>query len=177
MNEAERGNLRRRMQRIDELVQTLEALDDPNTRAAARELFQTVLSFHRDGLDRLLEIVRQSASGGAIAADCARDDLVSGVLLLHGLHPVALETRVRQALRQVHPVVRGHGGDLELISLVGGRIRLRLLGPCSLSAAALEHALEEAFTALAPDAEGIEVEEITVPAEPTTRLLSLPLIP
>jgi Fe-S cluster biogenesis protein NfuA len=177
MSETERGNLRRQMQRIDELVQTLDALDDPNARAAARELFQTLLSFHRGGLDRLLEIVRQSEQGGAIAAECARDDLVSGVLLLHGLHPVALETRVRQALRLVQPVVRGHGGDLELISLVGGRIRLRLLGPCSLSAEALEHALEEAFSALAPDAEGIEMEEVTMPAVTTTRLLSLPLIP
>jgi Fe-S cluster biogenesis protein NfuA len=176
MSDSEAAGLRRQMQRIDELLQTLEQLADPTAHAAARELFQTVLAFHRSGLHRLLEIIRRHDGAAALTADCGRDDLISGVLLLHGLHPVDLLTRVRQGVEQVRPLLRCHGGDLELISIVGGRIRLRLLGPCSLSVEALEHALEETFTTLAPDAEVIQVEENTSVVDHSTSLLSLPMV-
>src|SRR6476646_3782428 len=101
MSEREAGELKRQMRRIEELLHTLENLGDPAARDASRELFQTLLAFHRDGLLRLLDIIRQSADGATIAAECGRENVVSGMLLLHGLHPVALETRVRQALEQV----------------------------------------------------------------------------
>jgi Fe-S cluster biogenesis protein NfuA len=177
MNEWESVDLKRQMRRIEELVQTLEQLADPAARTVARELFQTLLAFHQAGLRRLLEVIRRSESGSAIAAACECDDLVNGLLLLHGLHPVDLKTRVRQALEQLRPLLRCHGGDLELASVTDGRVRLRLLGSCSLSSVALEHALEEAFATTAPDAGVIEVEESAARSEHATSLLSLPLVP
>ena len=48
--------------------------------------------------------------GQALIASLADDDLVSNLLLLYGLHPLDLETRVSQALEQVRPYLRTHQG-------------------------------------------------------------------
>ena len=46
--------------------------------------------------------------------------MVGGLLMLHGLHPLDLETRVRQALDQVRPYLRSHGGNVELLGVSDG---------------------------------------------------------
>ena len=91
----------------------------------------------------------------------AGDDLVGAILLLHGLHPLDLETRVRQALDKVRPLLRSHGGNVELLGLAGGVARLRMLGSCDgcpSSAMTLKTAIEEAIFEKAPDVTAIEVE-------------------
>ena len=45
----------------------------------------------------------------------------SHLLLLHGLHPVPLEARVRAALDEVRPYLESHGGDVELLGDRGRR--------------------------------------------------------
>ena len=45
------------------------------------------------------------------------DELVASVLLLHGLHPVDLETRVRGALEKTRPYLKSHGGNVELVGI------------------------------------------------------------
>lgn len=161
MHKRNASSLDQQMRRVEELIDTLAKLNDPVARASAHELMQTLLSLHRDGLTRFLEIVRQSDSGCAIGAAIAQDKVVASLLLLHGLHPIELETRVRQALEQVRPSVRGHGGDLELVAIAARVVRVRVVGQCALSSEALEHYLEEAFVAIAPDVEVIEVEDPT----------------
>jgi Fe-S cluster biogenesis protein NfuA len=154
-------SLDQKIGRVEELVDTLANLGDPVARATAQDLMQTLLSLHRTGLARLLEIVQQSADRPAIAAAIEQDKVLASLLLLHDLHPVELATRVSRALEQVRPLIRGHGGDLELVAIVGKRVRVRLNGECSLTAEALEHYLEEAFSAAAPDVQAIEVEDPT----------------
>jgi Fe-S cluster biogenesis protein NfuA len=71
---------------------------------------------------------------------------------------------VRQALDKVRPHLRSHGGDVELLGVVRGVVRLRMVGSCDgcpSSAAALRQAVEEAVAATAPDAAGVEVEGTT----------------
>ena len=46
------------------------------------------------------------------------DDLVSSLLLLHGLHPVDLRTRVQQALDKARPFLYDHGSQVELLGEV-----------------------------------------------------------
>jgi Fe-S cluster biogenesis protein NfuA len=173
MNERDTTSLDRQMRRVEELVETLEELGNPVARATAQELLKTLLALHRSGLERMLEILSSTVDGAATAATLGRDPLVGNLLLLHGLHPVDVETRVRQALEQVRPMVRGYGGELELVAIAQNRARIRLLGSCSLSAEALEHAVEEAFLTVAPDVHVIEVED---PARPPVGLMPLPLV-
>ena len=118
--------------------------------------------------------------GRAILDDCARDEVVSGLLLLHGLHPLDVEARVRQALDDVRPYLRSHGGNVDLLGVSDGVARLRLQGSCHScpsSAVTMKQTVEEAILARAPDVTAVEVEGVAeeVPADGTARF-ALPLV-
>jgi Fe-S cluster biogenesis protein NfuA len=87
------------------------------------------------------------------------------MLLLYGLHPLDIETRIANALEKVRPSLNLHEGNVELLGVNGdGVVRLRLEGNCDgcpSSALTLKHTIEEAIYAAAPDATAIEVENLT----------------
>jgi Fe-S cluster biogenesis protein NfuA len=120
------------------------------------------MDFHGEALDRLMEIVAaQGEQGYAIFDRFGGDDLVSNLLLLYGLHPLPLETRVLQALEKVRPHLDSHGGNVELIEISDGIVNLRLHGSCKgcpSSAETLKLAIEAAIYAAAPDVISITAE-------------------
>ncbi len=145
-----------RLQRLEALLQDVERWTDPAAQTHLREIVQAVLDLHRAGLERMLDCVDAD-----VLDACAGDEVIAGMLLLHGLHPLELETRVRQALEDVRPALRTHGGDVELLEVRDGVIRLRLQGNCHgcpSSAATMRQTVEEAIVGKAPDALGVEVE-------------------
>ena len=80
---------------------------------------------------------------------------------MYGLHPLPLETRVLQALEKVKPHLASHGGDVELLAINEGVVRLRLRGSCKgcpSSAATLKLAIEATIYEVAPDIVSIEAE-------------------
>ena len=160
-----------RMEQIERLVQALEALPDPAARASASELLQATLDLHGAGLERMLELIVEAGEpGDAIIEQMAGDDLVRSLLLLHGLHPLDLETRVTQALDKVRPYLATHGGNVELVGVADdGVVRLRLQGSCNgcaSSAMTLKLAIEEALQEFAPDMAGLAVEGVVEPPPP-----------
>ena len=93
--------LQKQIQRIGEIVEQLEATADPSVRSMAKELLESIMALHGAGLERILELASQSGeAGAAIVQKCGRDELVSSLLLLYGLHPDNLATRV--ALSLIH---------------------------------------------------------------------------
>jgi Fe-S cluster biogenesis protein NfuA/nitrite reductase/ring-hydroxylating ferredoxin subunit len=152
------------IQRIDELIRKIETMADPEARACAVELLQSLMELNGAGIERMLEIAAQTgAAGEAIIDDCVHDELVRGLLLLYGLHPVALETRVLEALDKVRPYLHSHGGNVELLGVEDGVVRLRLQGSCKScpsSAMTLKLAIEEAIYEAAPDVAAIEAEGV-----------------
>jgi Fe-S cluster biogenesis protein NfuA len=149
-------------QRIEALIARIEAAPDPNARADALNLAQSMMELHAAGLDRLMEIVAQAGdSGYALMDDFADDGLVAGLLLLYGLHPYDLETRVMKALDDTRPFLRSHGGDVEFLGATDGTVRLRLAGSCrncSSSTITLKLAIERAIYEAAPDVTEIVTE-------------------
>jgi Fe-S cluster biogenesis protein NfuA len=148
---------------VDELVQTLEATADPAARAAAQDLVRTLMNLNGAALERMLGMIHEA--GGPAAGLIERfgdDELVGSLLLLYGLHPVDLETRVRQALDKTRPYLRSHGGNVELVGVdATGMVRLRLQGSCHgcpSSAMTLKLAIEKAIHEAAPDVAGIAVD-------------------
>ena len=100
---------RRRIEHLETLIQNLERLPDPAARDQARELVQTLLDFHGAALARILgRVADMGDPGRALITALADDDIVSSLLLLYGLHPLDLETRVEQALERVRPYLRSH---------------------------------------------------------------------
>lgn len=153
------------MEQIEGLVRRVENLPDPEARASALALMQALMEFHGAGIERLMEIVADSGEPVAAIFDkFAADDLVGSLLLLYGQHPLALETRVTRALDKVRPYLDSHGGNVELIGIADGVVRLRMQGSCKScpsSAMTLKLAIEEAIYVAAPDVVAIEAEGVT----------------
>ncbi|HEY6377954.1 MAG TPA: NifU family protein [Candidatus Dormibacteraeota bacterium] len=162
--------LQGRVARIERLVSELDALPDPAARAVGTGVIQAILDLHGAALDRVLDrVAGDGERGDALLAAFAADPLVSHVLLLHGLHPVELRSRVEAALESVRPYMRSHGGGVELLGVDGEVVRLRLEGSCHgcpSSAMTMRLAVEKAIFEAAPDVASIEVEGV---AEPPTR--------
>jgi Fe-S cluster biogenesis protein NfuA len=151
-----------RLQRLDALLQEAEHVADPAARERFREIVQAILDLHGAGLERLLEHVAEAGEPSREILDtCAHDEVVSGMLLLHGLHPLGVEERVRQALDAVRPALRSHGGNVELLEVRDGVVRLRLEGSCHhcpSSAVTMQQTVEEAIYGKAPEVTAVEVE-------------------
>jgi Fe-S cluster biogenesis protein NfuA len=162
---AEEREFRKRMERIDSLIREAERLPDPKAKARTRDIVQALLDLHGAGLERIFDKIAETGEPGlALIDSLAKDDLVGSLLLLYGLHPLDVETRVRQALDKVRPYVRAHGGNVELLGVAEGVVRLRLEGSgdgCASSAATLKLSIEEAIYDKAPEVTAVEIESST----------------
>jgi Fe-S cluster biogenesis protein NfuA len=161
---AQGRELQERMQRIGEMVERLESAADPDARAMAKELLESLMALHGAALERILELASQAGEAGeTIIRKCGRDDLVSGLLLLYGLHPEDLRTRVTRALEKLRGYLESHAASAELLSIRGdGAVTLRLQiksNRCGSTAASVKSTLEAAMQDAAPDATSIVVEE------------------
>jgi Fe-S cluster biogenesis protein NfuA len=168
---AEDRQLRERIRRIERLLKEVDQFQDPHAQAHTREIVQALMDMHGAAIGKMLELLSAEPTGSSIIDSLANDEMVSGLLLLYGLHPLDIATRVANALEQVRPYLRSHGGNVELISLSEGLVRLRLQGSCHgcpSSAATLKQTIEEAIYDKAPDVTNIEVEADPEPenAEP-----------
>jgi len=91
---------------------------------------------------------------------------------------VPLETRVREALAEVRPYLESHGGDVELLDIDDGVVRLAMRGSCdgcASSTMTLKLAIEEAIQRAAPDVEEIVAEGTVEAAPPAPALLQIEL--
>lgn len=132
-------------------------------RERAEELVRLVADLYGAGLGRVLELMYDLGRLDEEALTAlAADDLVSSLLLVHGLHPYDVTTRVENALESVRPYLGTHGGDVELLEVTDeGVVRLRLLGSCdgcASSSVTLSLAVEGAIEAAAPEIVSIEVD-------------------
>jgi Fe-S cluster biogenesis protein NfuA/nitrite reductase/ring-hydroxylating ferredoxin subunit len=113
--------------------------------------------------------ILQERGEDGLLQQLAGDEILGGLLLLHGVHPVPLEGRVRQALDKVRPYLESHGGNVELLEVRDGSVNLRLEGSCDgcpSSAMTLKYAIEQAISETAPDVIAIKVAGLTPPPAP-----------
>lgn len=152
-------------QRIDALL-VASAAHGAVARERAEELLRLVTDLYGAGLERLLEILHDAGRLDAgVLAEIAGDDLVASLLLVHGLHPHDLATRVGRGLDAVRPGLQEQGVDVDLVGIDAGTVRLRLVGAVGgCSVAALRQAVEAAVEATAPDAAAVRVEVASAPA-------------
>jgi len=157
--------MQQEVQRIEALLDDLERLGDPAARATATELVQALLDMYGEGLRRIAARVDMRELAG--------DELVGHLLFLHGLHPVPVQERVVGALDEMRPYLDAHGGDVRLLGIEDGVVRLQLQGSCSgcpSSAVTLRHGIEEAIYRAAPDIERVEAEDAPAAAGPPALL-------
>ena len=153
--------------KIERLLDGLRGAVIPREYEHVEEVVRLVTELYGAGLERILAIV-----GPDVVPDLLADELVAGLLLVHGLHPDDLSSRVEEALASVRPFLRHHDGDVELLDVDEsvGAVHLRLLGSCDgcpSSAVTLQHAVERAIREAAPEIAIIDVEAhdpVLVPA-------------
>lgn len=142
--------------RIESLLDELAGADRAVADRAA-ELVQSLLSLYGAGLERITGIL-DDRQVRAIAAD----DLVGNLLVLHGLHPDDVDTRIGRALDRVRVYLGSHAGDVEYLGVdADGTAHLRLRGSCEgcpSSSVTVRTAIETAVLEAAPEVERLDVQ-------------------
>src|ERR1700720_4734757 len=159
---SEGKDFREDMQRIGGLVQEIESIADPAVRAATKNLVQSLMDLHGAALENALEIVAEAGEPGMNIIDrLGRDPLVSSVLILYGLHPEDLESRVVKALDRIRPSLRKQGAEVGLLGVKDGIIRLHVetaSHSCGASAKTVQATLEGAIYDALPDMTSLTIQ-------------------
>lgn len=163
MAEAQDGQLKNSIHRLEALLREVDDRADPATKSRFREIVQSLMDYHGAAIEKMVEVMATDGQAGqSMLRKLADDELVSSALLLYGLHPLDLETRVRAALEKVRPYLRSHGGNVELLSVDQASVHLRMQGSCHgcpSSAMTIKSSIETAIYEAAPDVGAIIVDE------------------
>lgn len=164
---------------LERLLDDLESRLEPRAYDQALEVVQLVTELYGAGLARIVETAHETLHDRAavLVRRLADDDLVGGLLMVHGLHPDGLEQRVSAALEKVRPFLGGHGGDVELLDVDKdvGAVHLRLLGSCDgcpSSSVTLRLTVERAILDAAPEITIIDVDEPLAAVAPSPVVLT-----
>ncbi len=175
-------DLRSVSDQIENHLKQLAGHADRQVVERTEELVGLLMRFYGAGLTRVLEIVTDDgAHQPELLGRLGDDELVSSLLILHGIHPLDVETRVERAIDRVRPYLGSHGGDVELLGVEGEVAHLRMQGTCSTCPASqvtLDLALEKAILEAAPELSRVEAEglEVAAPAALPTAGPATPLI-
>ncbi|EHI12546.1 NifU family protein [Mycolicibacterium thermoresistibile] len=143
------------------------ALGGPVVRERAEQLVREVTDLYGAALERMLALA--TAADPALTEVFAADELVASLLLVHGLHPHDVRSRVAEALDNVRPYLGSHGGDVHLVEVTGHSVLLRFDGSCRecpSSAVTLELAVRDAIRTAAPEIETVEVVTVETASQP-----------
>ncbi|MGI8958181.1 MAG: hypothetical protein ACR2IV_00135 [Bryobacteraceae bacterium] len=162
---SDRQEVHERVGRIDGLVQQLESTADPASRAAAKELVQSLMDLHGSAIERMLEIILKAGeSGESIVKKLGVDELVSSLLVLYELHPDDFETRVRRGLEKVHRFVSSRNASVEVLAITSGVVHVRVNTSgghsCGSTTHDIQSAIREALFETAPDAIDVVIEGV-----------------
>lgn len=161
---------------VERLLDRVDHISAGESKQLAGALVRALVDLYGRGLERIVEEVAARDEDGSLAAAFADDELITHLLLLHGLHPVPLEQRVAGALQSVRPYLESHGGNVELREIRGDAVRIRLQGTCSgcpSSTITLKLAVENAIRKAAPEIEEVLAEDDGAGPEPALLQIEL----
>ncbi len=156
------GGFQQQVRQLGERATQLEELPESPAKTAGRDLVQLLMDVHGAALERMMEIVFESAGDRAQATidKLGQDPQVASLLLLYSLHPDHVETRVEKAVEAMRPRLRKLAHSIELVSIADGRVQVRLTSSghsCGSSAKDLRTIVEDGMYEFAPDLTSIEV--------------------
>jgi len=104
-------------ERIERLLEELRGMAGRPALDRIDQLIRLIVELYGAGLARIVDALCLDASIEEIRKQLLKDELIASLLVLHGLHPKDLATRVSEALEQVRPYLGSHGGDVELLTI------------------------------------------------------------
>ncbi len=145
---------------LNALVEELEQYPDAELREKVLDLVQIILELHGEALRRVLMTFDSLPGKEQALTQLMSDDVVRAILLIHGLLPVNVETRVAAAIDEFRPHLLTQGCDVELLGVEDGRARLRLMrsGKGAPPIAVLQSEIERALAETVPDLAGVDIE-------------------
>jgi Fe-S cluster biogenesis protein NfuA len=163
MSTGNKQGLDQSLRRLEELIGVLETHPDAPASEAARELISLILNLHGIGLAKLMAILTKAEGSGATIARLVEDEQVRAMLLLHGLHPDDLETRVSRAIDRLRPHLGVHGLRVEILEIARGVVQLRLNASGGIAVKAstlltLPVEIEDAIVEAAPDVDKVVID-------------------
>src|ERR687886_1588377 len=96
-------------ERIQQLLDEVRELAPPPVWQRVEELIRRLLALYGEGLERLLGHARECGADGTLSQRLIADDLISSLLVLHGLHPLAPDARIRNAIERLQPHLAERG--------------------------------------------------------------------
>jgi Fe-S cluster biogenesis protein NfuA len=163
------------MPRVGEIYDELMSHPDAGIRDRVEEMMDLVDAFHREGLGRLVEMIRLWR--GEVFLESVADDDVTGYFLSaydFGEAPddrdrLAAEEAVDAAVEELRPMIESHGGMIVVEEIKDGVVKVQMLGSCDgcpSSAATLTGGMEEALRRHWPNFRRLEVVEPGAEEEP-----------
>ncbi|HWF39873.1 MAG TPA: NifU family protein [Candidatus Acidoferrales bacterium] len=149
--------------RIDDLVQRIEFIGDPAVRANVVTLVQSLMDLHQRGFARIVELLQADENGSRLLPSLASDELVGGLMVLYGLHPDGLESRVKKAVAKVSAELTSAKTSIELLAVDEGIVRVQLTTAshgCSSHSPDIEKLVRDAVYSEAPDVERVDIEKV-----------------
>jgi hypothetical protein len=136
-------------ERVEELLAQLRAHSGPEAAGVAEELVTCLVRLYGAGLASMMTII---GDDDRLRARLIADPLVESLLLVHDLHPLDTETRIRRGLGRL-------GSGAEFLGVDdAGVVNIRLASGCGSTVAMVEQAIAEA----APETTGVRL----APREP-----------
>ncbi len=124
------------MPRVGQLYDELMSHPDAGVRDRVEEMMDLFDAFHREGLGRLVEMIR-AWRGEIFLESVARDDVTGYFLNAYDLGeaPEALEAAaaaeaVEAALDEMREFVESHGGMITVEEIKDGVVKVQMLGSC-----------------------------------------------
>ncbi|MFI2511132.1 hypothetical protein [Streptomyces sp. NPDC018972] len=145
---------------VEEILDRLASSGDRAACEAAEELVRVLMECYGAAFARAMDLLGHRPERPAREAVDAllRDELVAGLLVLHGLHPDDAPTRIAHALDTLPQDVESTGFDPAT-----GELRLRLTGSagCGGSRDAVEQAARDTLACFAPEVTAVTLEADT----------------
>lgn len=173
------SNVRQVGDRIEVLLGELRSQASPEVGAKIEEVVGLLVELYGAGLERILEVVNEDAEVAAPLLKRFTDDkFIESLLVLHGIHPIDVDTRIEAALDQARPYLGSHAGGVEYLGVdENGVAHLKLEGSCHgcpSSTVTVKLTLEQAIAEAAPEVVRVEVEGVAeAPTGPSPSLLQI----
>lgn len=155
---------------VSELVE--EAMTDPKVASKLQEILDWLDAFHREGIGSLVEMIRDWR-GELFLERAAANPAVNALLGFYGLgvdlDQVQTHRTVQMALDDVRPYVHSHGGDIEVLEISDGVVRLQMHGTCdgcTASDVTIKERIEVVLHEKWPQFRRVEVEKATADPHP-----------
>ncbi len=110
-----REELRAEGDRIARLLEEARSSCGPNTWPSVERLLEAIFHLQGEALGWMVEKAEEKAPG--LLQEMVEDELLASLLRLHGLHPEAVEQRIRRGLERLRPALGVHVRDLRLVEV------------------------------------------------------------